>query len=217
MPNQKVLIVDDEPDILELVKYNLAREGYIVKCAASGERGLSLALEDVPDLVVLDLMLPGIDGLEVCRALRADPSTAQVSILMLTAKTEDSDIVAGLELGADDYITKPFSPRVLLARIKATLRRRARMTETDGHGVMKLHEVTIDPDRYEVLVQDQPVTLTATEFAILKFLARRPGRVYSRTQIIAAVRGEDYAVTDRAVDVTVVGLRKKLGHAGRLI
>jgi len=217
MAREKILVVDDEADILELVKYNLEKEGYRVKCAKSGEQALSKAGEDPPDLIVLDLMLPGMDGLDVCRKLKSDLRTANMPIVMLTAKTEDADIVTGLELGADDYVTKPFSPRVLAARIKAALRRKGAPEEGESEEIIRSHEIIVDPGRHEVRVKDKPIGLTATEFAILRFLALRPGRVYSRGQIIAAVRGDDYSVTDRAVDVTIVGLRKKLGEAGRLI
>jgi two-component system alkaline phosphatase synthesis response regulator PhoP len=199
-----------------LLKYNLSREGYQVSCAASGEETLRAVRSGIPDLIVLDLMLPGIDGLEVARQLKADPKTRDVPIVMLTAKGEEADIVTGLELGADDYITKPFSPRVLTARVKAVLRRKAK-EPTDKKSVLHIHDVEIHPGRREVLVNGEPVQLTFTEFGILNFLARRPGWVYTRTQIVDEVRGEDYYVTDRSVDVQIVGLRKKLGPAGRHI
>jgi two-component system, OmpR family, alkaline phosphatase synthesis response regulator PhoP len=217
MPNEKILVVDDEKDILDLLRYNLEKERYQVTCTSSGEQALVMATQIKPDLVLLDLMLPGVDGLEVCRKLRSHPVTARVPTIMLTAKGEDLDIVTGLEVGADDYITKPFSVRVVLARVRAALRRVRDQDEAESDKVISVHDVTIDPNRHEVLVHETPVTLTATEFRILRFLALRPGRVYTRDQIISAVRGEDYAVTDRSVDVTIVGLRKKLGEAGRLV
>ena len=213
MPNEKILIVDDEEDILELLKYNLSREGYKVSCAASGEETLMAVRSGIPDLIVLDLMLPGIDGLDVARQLKNDPKTRDVPIVMLTAKGEEADIVTGLELGADDYITKPFSPRVLLARVRAVLRRRVRES-ADDTSVLQIRKLEIHPGRREVLVNGEPVQLTFTEFGILNFLARRPGWAFTRSQIVDAVRGDDYFVTDRSVDVQIVGLRKKLGPAG---
>jgi two-component system alkaline phosphatase synthesis response regulator PhoP len=213
MAKEKILVIDDEEDILELLRYNLSREGYKVSCAASGEETLRAVRSGIPDLIVLDLMLPGIDGLEVARQLKNDPKTRDVPIVMLSAKGEEADIVAGLELGADDYISKPFSPRVLLARVRAVLRRRVRES-TDDTSVLQIRKLEIHPGRREVLVNGEPVQLTFTEFGILNFLARRPGWVFTRSQIVDGVRGEDYYVTDRSVDVQVVGLRKKLGPAG---
>ena len=213
MRREHVLVVDDEEDILELVEYNLAKDGYRVTCVATGEEALAEARLSAPDLVVLDLMLPGVDGHEVCRRLKQSPKTANIPVLMLTAKGEEGDVVAGLELGADDYVTKPFSPRVLRARVRAVLRRAAREAPSD-QAVIEAHGIVINPGRHEVRVAGEPATLTYTEFRLLHFLARRPGWVFTRQQIIDAVRGEDYPVTDRAVDVQVVGLRKKLGdHA----
>jgi two-component system alkaline phosphatase synthesis response regulator PhoP len=213
MAKEKILVIDDEEDILELLKYNLSREGYKVSCAASGEKTLRSVRSGIPDLIVLDLMLPGIDGLDVARQLKNDPKTRDVPIVMLTAKGEEADIVTGLELGADDYITKPFSPRVLVARVKAVLRRKVK-EPPDKASVLHIHDVEIHPGRREVLVNGEPVQLTFTEFGILNFLARRPGWVFTRSQIVDAVRGDDYFVTDRSVDVQIVGLRKKLGPAG---
>jgi len=216
MVKQKILVVDDEEDILELLKFNLSREGYQVLCAVSGEQALRLVRSENPDLIMLDLMLPGIDGLEVTRRLKNDPDTKNLPIVMLTAKGEEADIVTGLELGADDYITKPFSPRVLIARIRAVLRRRIK-GQTEETSVLRIHDLEIDPGRHEVLVNEKPVQLTFTEFGILNYLARRPGWVFTRFQIVEAVRGEDYPVTDRSVDVQIVGLRRKLGPAGKYI
>jgi DNA-binding response OmpR family regulator len=215
MAREKILVVDDEEDILELVRYNLSKERYRVSSALSGEIALQKAREERPDLILLDLMLPGLDGLTVCRELKRDPLTSSTPIVMLTAKGEEADIVVGLELGADDYIVKPFSPRVLQARIKAVLRRREHDDAEDAS--INVHDLSIYPARHEVLLEGVPITLTTTEFRILHFLARRPGWVFSRDKIINAVKGEDYAVTDRSVDVQIVGLRKKLGQAGECI
>jgi two-component system phosphate regulon response regulator PhoB len=216
MPKELILAVDDEEDILELIKYNLEKEGYRVALALDGSEALNYAREQQPDLVILDLMLPGIDGLDVFKELKNDMRTKNIPVIMLTAKTEDADVVTGLELGADDYITKPFSPRVLLARLKVALRRR-KAVEPDNHDVVRVHDILINPARHEVVVADFPIALTASEFRILNFLVRRPGWVFSREQIIRAVKGDDYPVTERSVDVQIVGLRKKLGPAGDYI
>ncbi len=216
MANETILIVEDEGDILELLRYNLNREGYRVLEATSGETALDVIRKEAPDLVLLDLMLPKIGGLEVCRRVRSDSSHKSVPIIMLTAKGEEADIVAGLELGADDYMTKPFSPRVLLARVRAVLRRNATEMPGDDES-LHIHELVIHPGRHEVLVAGEAITLTRTEFQVLHYLARRPGWVFTRYQIVDAVHGDDYAVTERSVDVQIVGLRKKLGDAGKYI
>lgn len=216
MAKKTILVVDDEEDILELVRYNLSREGYKILCASSGEEGLKVARAENPDLIVLDLMLPGLDGLDVTRRLKGDDDTRKIPIVMLTAKGEESDIVTGLELGAEDYITKPFSPRVLVARVRAVLRRDLKYVSKEKE-VLRIHEIIVHPGRHEVLVNEKPVQLTFTEFGILNFLVRRPGWVFTRNQIVDAVRGDDYYVTDRSVDVQIVGLRKKLGKAGKHI
>ncbi len=216
MPSEKILIVDDEEDILELVAYNLTREGFRTIKAASGEEALKAAGTENPDLIVLDLMLPGIDGLEVMKALKDNPATRDIPTVMLTAKGDEADIVTGLELGADDYITKPFSPRVMLARLRAVLRRKSEPA-TPSPSTLRVHDLEIHAGRRSVAVQGTPVNLTYTEFQVLAFLARRPGWVFTRTQIVDAVRGDDYPVTDRSVDVQIVGLRKKLGACGRYI
>ncbi len=216
MAKEKILVVDDEEDILELLKFKLSREGYQVTCAASGEEALSCVRLETPHLIVLDLMLPGIDGIEVTRELKNDPDTKDIPIVMLTAKGEEADIVTGLELGADDYITKPFSPRILLARVRAVLRRKGQESQ-DKTSVIQTHNLLIHPGRHEVRVNGDPVELTFTEFGILHYLARRPGWVFTRSQIVDEVRGEDYYVTDRSVDVQIVGLRRKLGPAGKYI
>lgn len=216
MAKEHILVVDDEEDILELVRYNLIKEGYRVSTVASGEEALKSARSAQPDVILLDLMLPGVDGLEVCRLLKHDSKTQHVPIIMLSAKGEETDIVTGLELGATDYITKPFSPKVLVARLRAVLRRRSMETGSDN-APLTLHGITIHPGRHEVLIHGQPVDLTVTEFRLLHMLARRPGWVFTRSQIVNGVHGEDYPVSDRSVDVQVVGLRKKLGITGEYI
>jgi two-component system, OmpR family, alkaline phosphatase synthesis response regulator PhoP len=216
MAKETILVVDDEEDILELLQYTFVREGYRVFGAGTGEAALSLARELCPDIMVLDLMLPGMNGLEVARVVKADPATRSIPIVMLTARGEEADIVAGLELGADDYVTKPFSPRVLTARVRAVLRR-SDVTETGDSDMIRFDDLEIHPGRHQVLVDGSEINLTLTEFGILLYLARRPGWVFTRSQIVDAVKGSDYFVTDRAVDVQVVGLRKKLGGAGRYI
>lgn len=219
---QSILVIEDEEDIRELVSYNLLKEGYQVASTASGEEGLAAIKDCKPALILLDLMLPGMDGLQVCRILRSEEATAATPVVMLTAKGEEADIVKGLEAGADDYIVKPFAPKVLLARLKAIFRRVAQDavhadSDGEGDGVMERHTLTIHPGRHEVHVKNKRVELTSTEFRLLRFLARRPGWVYTRHQILQGVHGDDYLITDRAVDVQIVGLRKKLGSAGDLI
>jgi len=216
MSRKKILIVDDEEDILELVDYNLGREGYKTIRAMSGEDALKKSRSERPDLIILDLMLPGIDGLEVMKALKADSVTKKIPTVMLTAKGEEADIVTGLELGADDYITKPFSPRVLLARIRSVLRRNIE-NESPSSPTLYIHDLEIHQGRRIVLAKGKPIDLTFTEFQVLAFLATRPGWVFTRTQIVDAVRGDSYPVTDRSVDVQIVGLRKKLGEYGKYI
>lgn len=215
MAKENILIVDDEEDVLELVRYNLDKNGYKISTATTGEDALAKARSRLPDLMILDLMLPGIDGLEVCKILKNDPKTANIPIIMLTAKGEEADIVTGLELGADDYVTKPFSPKVLIARARRILHRAvARDLEKKP---VKIHELMIDPARRQVLIKNKPVDLTFTEFNILYTLAKRPGLVFTRYQIVDALHGDDYLVTDRAVDVQIVGLRKKLGQCSKYI
>jgi two-component system phosphate regulon response regulator PhoB len=215
MANESVLIVDDEEDVIELVRYNLDRSGYRVETASSGEEALAKARGKLPDLVILDLMLPGMDGIEVCRKLKSDVKTEGVPILMLTAKGEEADIVAGLELGADDYVTKPFSPKVLMARVRRILHRA--VSRDMEKPPLKIHDLTVDPGRRELLVKGKRVNLTFTEFNILYALAKRPGLVFTRYQIIDAIHGDDYLVTDRAVDVQIVSLRRKLGSCSSYI
>lgn len=215
MAKDRILVVDDEEDLLELINYNLSKEGYRVTCVSTGEDALREARTNPPDLVVLDLLLPYVDGLEVCKLLKNDSRTRHVPIVMLTAKGEEADMVTGLELGADDYITKPFSPRVLIARVRAVLRRKSEPPGTDA--TIQVRELVIHPGRHEVLAAGKPIALTLTEFRLLHFLAQRPGWAFSRAQIVDAVKGDDYPVTERSVDVQVVGLRKKLGALGDYI
>jgi len=217
MQKMKILVVEDEAPIQELLQFNLERKKYVVHVADSGEDALEQAATVQPDLILLDIMLPGVDGLEVCKRLKNTPKTAGIPIIMLTALCEEADVVTGLELGADDYVTKPFSPRVLLARVKAALRRIKTMDTPEHDDVVSLHGIKIDEARFKVTVDGNEVTLTSTEFKVLQLMAQQPGRVFTRYQIVDAVHGEDYPVTDRSVDVQIVGLRKKLGKAGQFI
>ena len=212
MPGSLVLVIDDEKDLLELVRYNLEKEGYRVKTAEDGEAGLGAAVRELPDIVVVDLMLPGIDGLEVCRRLRADQRTARTPIIMLTAKSAEIDRIVGLEMGADDYVTKPFSPRELAARIKAVLRRvLSQQTPAQQSRIIRHGGLIIDPDRRGVRRGEENVELTATEFRLLQILAKHPGRVYSRSELIECALGKEIAVVDRTIDVHITSLRRKLG------
>ncbi len=215
MDKRTILVVDDEEDILDLIQYKLMREGYEVLCTETGEVGLAMAESKQPDLVILDLMLPGLDGLEVCKCMKGNSQTEHIPIIMLTAKGEESDIVAGLELGADDYITKPFSPKELVARMRAVLRR-DEPKDTESKKIVA-HNLSIDPDRYEVKAQGKKVELTFTEFGMLYAMAKQPGRVFTRQQLVEATHGDNYVVSDRAVDVQITGLRRKLGHCGKYI
>lgn len=218
MAKETILIVDDEEDILELIKYNLKNEGYQILTATTGEEAIKKANQSCPDLMVLDLMLPGIDGLEVTKHLRGKESTQDMPIVMLTAKGEEADVVTGLELGANDYISKPFSPKVLVARIRAILRRRKKAgTEEPDRQVKQEGEMTIDRARHIVTIAGRPMELTLSEFELLSFLAEKKGWVFTRGQIVDAIRGENYAVTERSIDVIIVGLRKKLKEYASLI
>jgi two-component system phosphate regulon response regulator PhoB len=221
MSPKSVLIVEDEAEIRELLCYNLAKEGFQVSGVASGQQAILTAEAKNFDLVLLDLLLPDLDGLTVCRRLKAAPRTRSTPVIMLTAKGEEADVVSGLNVGADDYVTKPFSPKVLIARIRAVLRRHdpgeAETFDGDDEGTLQIRELTIHPGRHEVLLNGEPIELTFTEFRILRFLARKPGWVFTRQQILDGIHGDNYAITDRAVDVQIVGLRKKLGSAGHLI
>ncbi len=216
MIKPRILIVDDEEDILELVAYNLKKEGYQTVCAKSGEDALKIIKTEDIHVMVLDLMLPGISGLEVAKILKRDPEKSHIPVLMLTAKDAESDMVSGLEIGADDYVTKPFSPKVLIARIRAIIRKNNTL-KSDGQTVIQRHGITIHPGRRTIIIDNRSVNLTYTEFQILYYLASRPGWVFTRTQIVDAVRGDNYSVTDRSVDVQIVGLRKKLEDYGKYI
>ncbi len=216
MPKEQILVIDDEEDILELVRYNLVKEGFRSICALSGEDGLMKMKKDSVDLVVLDLMLPGMDGLDVCRAIKNNKDLRHVRIIMLTAKGEESDIVAGLELGADDYIVKPFSPKILIAKIKTVLRRKSDGYSDDSQPII-VHDLEIHHGRREVRYRGNDIALTNFEFGILNLLASRPGWVFSRVQIVGGITGDNHTVTDRSVDVVIVGLRKKLGKVGSYI
>jgi two-component system, OmpR family, alkaline phosphatase synthesis response regulator PhoP len=221
MTRQNILVVDDEREIRELLDYNLTKEGYGVVAVSSGEEALASVRAGRPDLVVLDLMLPGLDGLEVCRRMQSDATMRAIPIVMLTARDGEADVVAGLELGAADYVTKPFSPRVLSARVKAVLRRGA-PDGVDAAAPVTVGEIVVHPGRHEVTVAGRAVSLTASEFRILRYLAARPGWVFTRQQIVDAAQGDEvYAgeryVTERSVDVHIVSLRRKLGAHGSVI
>jgi two-component system, OmpR family, alkaline phosphatase synthesis response regulator PhoP len=216
MGHSHILVVDDEPDLLELVHYTLTRVGYQVCCVKSGEEALMQVQTHPPDLIVLDLLLPGMDGLEICKRLKRDPQTAAIPIVMLTARSEEADVVTGLELGADDYLTKPFRPRVLTARVKAALRRQQVLEEREAEVVVR-GNLVIHPGHHEVRVNHQPIPLTPTEFRILQLLAQRPGWVFSRYQIVDGARGDDAGVTERSVDVHIAALRRKLGTQAGII
>jgi two-component system alkaline phosphatase synthesis response regulator PhoP len=216
MAGEHILIVEDEEDIAELLEYNLQRQGYLPSVAYTGEDGLALARESRPDLILLDIMLPGLSGLEVCRRLKQDPETAGLPVIMLTAKGEEEDVVAGFEAGADDYVTKPFRPKVLLARVQAVLRRSGRRRAREDE-IVEFEGLRIHPGRHEVSAGGERIDLTRTEFRILQFLTSRPGWVFTRSQIVRAVHGDDYPVTGRSVDVQVAALRRKLGDRGDMI
>lgn len=215
MSRARVLIVEDEADIANLIHFHLSREGYSPSIAATGRKALEAIERDRPELVVLDIMLPDLDGLEVCRKLKRDPTTQQIPIVMVTARGEESDIVVGLELGAEDYVTKPFSPRVLMARVKAVLRRHE--SEAEGQISLRGGEVVIDPARHVVEVEGEVIELTLTQYRLLHFLASRPGFVRTRDQIVSAVRGEGTVLSSRAIDVHVAALRQRLGGKSDLI
>jgi two-component system phosphate regulon response regulator PhoB len=214
---KRVLVVDDEKDLVDLITYNLGRNGYEFLTAHNGTEALELAQNDMPDLVILDLMLPGLDGTEVARRLKADARTAQIPIIMLTAKSEETDVVVGLTLGADDYVTKPFSVKILLARVNTVLRRSETAQPTEEAGVLRAGPLAIDTSKHEVTVEGQPVKLTLTEFKLLSALVNARGRVLTRDQLMDKAMGTDVFVTDRAIDVHVTAIRKKLTSASWLI
>ncbi len=217
MAKAVILVVEDDPDIRELLAYTLGKEGYDIVQAPSGEAGKAAIEERRPDLVVLDVMLPGMDGLELLRWLKAHRELRRTPVIMASARGEEADIVAGLELGADDYVTKPFSPRVLVARARTALRRSAQPAAADEPDVIERAGFRLDAAKHELRLDGRPVDLSATEFAVLERLARAPGRVFTRSQIIDRVKGRDYPVTDRSIDVQVLSIRKKLGDKADLV
>ena len=217
MSREKVVIIEDESDIREVLEHNLSREGYRVLSSSDGESGLNMVKTEAPDIVLLDLMLPGLDGVEVCRRLKEDPLTRRIPIIMVTAKGEESDIVLGLGVGADDYLPKPFGSKELVARVKAVLRRGVLKDESGAGERIVRDGVIIDAGRHEVKVDGQSVSFTATELRLLHFLASHPGRVFTRDQLLTRVIGEDAFVIDRNIDVHVRGIRKKLGDYRDLI
>jgi two-component system phosphate regulon response regulator PhoB len=214
MARARVLVIEDEADIRELLAFSLGKEGMSVTASPDAESGLAAMAAQAPDCLVLDVMLPGIDGLEALRRVKADPALKAVPVILATARGEEADVVAGLELGADDYVVKPYSPKVLAARIRATMRRAASREPVGAAAPASPIEhggIRLDGSRHEVLAGGRRVELSATEFAVLELLLRSPGRVFTRSQIIDAVKGPDYPVTDRAVDVQVLSIRRKLG------
>jgi two-component system, OmpR family, alkaline phosphatase synthesis response regulator PhoP len=216
MAGENILVVEDDSDILELIRFNLLKDRYRVETAMSGELAIQSAATTVFDLCLLDIMLPGLDGLDVCRLMKKDPRAAQIPIIMVTAKGEESDIVTGLEMGAENYIVKPFSPKVLIAKVRTVFRRKAAPEVTSGRP-LNVYDISIHPGRREVLIRGKEVDLTYTEFQLLYHLASKPGWVFTRYQIVNGINGEYYAVTDRAVDVQIVNLRKKIGGYGKFI
>ncbi len=215
--HERIVVIEDEADILELLHYNLSREGYRVTASQDGEEGLRAIRDQAPDLVLLDLMLPGIDGLEICRRIKADPATSSTPIMMVTAKGEETDVVLGLQMGADDYVTKPFSPRELMARVKAVLRRGPLKEARKDSEVITRDGLVIDSVKHSVTVDGAPVTMTATEMRLLRFLASHPGRVFTRDQLVSRVIGDRAVVVDRNIDVHIGAIRRKLGPYRGLI
>jgi len=215
MSEKRVLAIEDESDILEVIQYNLEREGYDVLTSTNGGGGLELIRDEHPDLVLLDLMLPDLDGIEVCRQIRSDEEIKQIPVIMVTAKDTDSEIVLGLGVGADDYVTKPFNPQELVARVKAVLRRSRQETDNGAGTKLERGPITILSDRYKVLVEGESLELTSTEFSLLHFLAKTPGRVYDREQLIEHVLGT--VVTTRNIDVHIRAIREKLDDHSDLI
>lgn len=217
MDRETILAIEDEPDVLEVMQYNLEQEGFKVLSCEDGDEGLARVREDPPDLVLLDLMLPGMDGVEVCRRIKSEKETENVPVIMVTAKDSESDVVLGLGVGADDYVTKPFSPRELVARVKAVLRRAATPEETDEQETIRREGVRISPQRHEVTVDGEKKDFTATEFRLLHFLASNPGQVFSREQLVSRVIGDRAYVSERNIDVHVRRIRRKLGEYRELI
>jgi DNA-binding response OmpR family regulator len=210
LSKRKIIIIEDEPDILEVLSYNLRREGFEIMSATDGNQGLALVKRELPDLVLLDLMLPGMDGVELCTNIKKHPQTQHTLLIMVTAKGEESDIVLGLGVGADDYVTKPFSPKELVARVKAVLRRGILLEAQAPQEKIVHGDLVIDSVKYRVTYAGREVKLTATEFRILQYLASHPGRVFTREQLLNHALGDDVVVVDRNIDVHVRGIRKKL-------
>lgn len=219
MPRAVILVVEDDAEIRELLSFSLGRENWELVLTESAEEGLSALARVEPDCVVLDVMLPGMDGLEFLRRLKTDASRRKIPVIMTTARGEDSDVISGLELGAADYVVKPYSPKVLAARIRAALRRSGPAMDEEGKAsaLLETGDLRLDPVRHAVYYRGAPLELSATEFAVLELLMREPGRVFSRSRIIDAVKGRDYPVTDRSVDVQILSLRRKLGEGGGLV
>lgn len=215
MKKPKIVVIEDEVDILEVINYNLSKEGFDVCSALDGEEGLALVKKEVPDLVLLDLMLPGLDGIEICRKLKTDYSTRSIPIIMVTAKGEESDIVLGLGMGADDYMVKPFRPRELMARIRSVLRRGDFIEE--GEGLVSIDKLVIDINRHEVKLEGKKIVLTAMEFKLLHFLASHPGQVFTRENLLNHVSSDDTFIIDRNIDVHIRSIRKKLNKHRELI
>ncbi|MFT7130372.1 MAG: phosphate regulon transcriptional regulator PhoB [Gammaproteobacteria bacterium] len=217
MSQDKIVVVEDEPDILEVFSYNLKREGFEVATSLEGSSGLKLIQQNMPDLVLLDLMLPGMDGLDICRHLKGDVKTQNIPIIMVTAKGEESDIVLGLGLGADDYITKPFSPKELIARVKAVLRRVEVSDVSQKRNFIKVGDLEIDISKHKVILEDNEIKMTATEFRLLSYLMSQSGRVFSREQLLNQAFGNDVVVVDRNIDVHIRAIRKKTGENNNYI
>jgi two-component system phosphate regulon response regulator PhoB len=216
MPQQRVLIIEDDTSLAEVLAYNLKEAGYVTIHAADGQEGLHQAQVTSPNLIILDLMLPLMDGIEVCRRLRSDPTTHEIPIVMLTAKAEEMDQVVGFSVGADDYVTKPFSVKVLMERIKALLRRRL-SAEVDDRDTVVSQGLMIDTRRHRALAGERALELTRTEFALLETLLRQPGRAFTRSELMSSALGDDAYVLERTIDVHVRALRKKLDEYANLI
>lgn len=216
MNRKKIVIIEDEPDILEVLSYNLKREGFIVLASLDGDAGLKLIKKEKPDLVLLDLMLPGMDGIEICSNIKNDTELHKTLVIMVTAKGEESDVILGLGVGADDYVSKPFSPKELVARVKAVLRRGTLLGLDPEKEKIEYGDLSIDTQKYKVLVKGEEVKLTATEFRILYYLSSHKGRVFSREQLLNKALG-DSVVVDRNIDVHIRGIRKKLAIQPPLI
>jgi DNA-binding response OmpR family regulator len=217
LKQKRIVIIEDEKDILEVLEYNLKREGFKVSISSDGKSGLEMVRQNKPDLVLLDIMLPELDGLDVCQSLKKDSATNTIPIIMVTAKEEESDVILGLGLGADDYITKPFSPKELIARVKALLRRSNETHQIDTSSNIIIGSLKIDPEQFSVQLSGQTLNLTSTEFRILHKLASQPGRVFSRDQLLQDAVGEHIVVSDRNIDVHIRSIRKSLGEHKQLI